>query len=84
MYTLWTKNLSEEDKKQWVIDVQVSQSVLKKFKEVLNINLIETRKVMKSRDSYDSVDWPYFIADNIGEQRAYEKAIKLLDNLINE
>lgn len=84
MYTRWTKNLSDQDKKQWIADVQAAQPTLKEVVKLLKEDLKSSSIRLKERDSYDKASWPFYVSDLLGEQRAFEKAIKLIENLIGE
>ena len=84
MYTRTTKNLSEDKKKEFAIQVIASQPVLKRFKEIVEEDLKFSENNSLDKENYKNAAWPYMQADSVGQQRAYRKIIKLIDNLYNE
>lgn len=82
MYTKWTSHLPKERQSEFEALISSSRLVLKRLKEMLNDEVKSCERVQLDKE-YD-VAWPYKQADSIGELRAYRKAIKLLDNAINE
>ena len=84
MYTRWTKGLTDQQKQDWYAQVKAAQPVLKKLSEIFQEDLNTSLSRLKNRDHYDKASWPYFVSDLLGEQRAYEKSMILINNLIEE
>ncbi len=81
MYTRWTKNLPKERHNEFAMQVSAASPVLKRLLEILEEELAASKKAQLEKD-YESSAWAYSQADSIGEQRAYTKAVKLINNLI--
>ena len=84
MFTLWTQGLSDEDKEQFTRNIRAAQPVIKRLLEVAQDNLAVSESKSKDRAAYDKASWPYYQSDLLGEQRAYSKVIKLLENIKTE
>lgn len=84
MFTSWTKGLDEGAKEQFILNVRAAQPAIRRILEVAQEHLEVSENLSKSRDVYDKASWPYFQADLLGEQRAYNKLIKLIENLKTE
>jgi hypothetical protein len=85
MFTRWTKNAeTKEDKAQWNTQVVAAIPVMKRLVTLLEEDLKSSEITMKKKATYSNPSWPYFLADLLGEQRAYNKAIMLIKNLYGE
>lgn len=84
MFTRWTKGLSDQEIKEFQTSVVSAQKLLKKIKEVAEEELSYTENASLDKDNYTLPAWPYFQADVLGQQRAYNKVLKLINNLILE
>lgn len=84
MYTFWTKGLDEQQKKDLYYSVSSGKNALKILRKETEKERERVQKERKAKGSYDTVNWSYLQADLIGEERALDKTIKLLNDLINE
>lgn len=84
MYSKWFSHLPKNRKNEFTSQVLASQPVIKRLAEIIVDCLEESRELMKSKDNYSKSSWPYLQADLLGEQRAYERVYKLLDNILTK
>lgn len=82
MYLKWAK--TEEEKKTFVGQALAAQPFIKKLINILEKDYDALEEQRVSREQYDKSSWPFYQADKIGEQRAYKKIIKLLNNILSE
>lgn len=84
MYLSWTKGLTEDEKREFKLQVSSAQPVLKKLIKTFEEDLQQSRKRQLNTNNYENPSWPYQQADFVGEQRTYTKAVELINNLITE
>jgi len=84
MFTRWTKDVTKDNRSEWVAQVGSAIPVMKKLVELLEEDLNASEIAMKKKAAYNNPSWPYYHADLLGEQRAYNKAILLIKNLYGE
>lgn len=65
----------------FVTQALASQPVLKRLSSLLEDGLQETLINMKDKENFNKASWPYFQASLLGEQRVYEKVLKLINNI---
>ena len=75
--TEWASNLKPEEREQFNNLVLGSKKVLDRAVEIL-YNRVKSREVPSIKD-YDSPSWPYLQADRLGELRALQEVIRLLE-----
>lgn len=83
MYTSWTKNLSEKEKKQVISEVNSAQPFIRRLHERLSKELTASDKAQLKND-YDIACWSLKQADHIGEKRALNRVLDILENLKEE
>ena len=83
MYTKWTTGLTDSETKEFISGVSASRQVLRRLKKILAAESAAVCRVQEARD-YSDASWPYLQADLNGEKRAYNKVLKLLNNLLLE
>ncbi len=81
MYTRWTKGLPKDKHAEFAMQVSAATPVLKRLLGILEEELAASEKSQLEKN-YQDAAWAYSQADSIGEQRAYTKALKLINNLI--
>lgn len=81
MYTKWTAHLDKDKQHEFKMQVSGAMPVIKRLLSFLEDELTASKEAGLSKSSYDSPAWPYMQADNLGEQRAYNRVIHLLKNL---
>jgi outer membrane phospholipase A len=85
MYSVWTKGAStDKEKNEFRLQVASAQPVIKRLLELAESEYRSSVQTMNDRGAYDSQSWPFLQADLLGEQRAYRKLIKLLENILIE
>ena len=84
MYTAWNNHLPKDKKHEFHINVSAAQPVIRRTRDLLKKKLEASRKEMLSTDGYSNAAWPYRQADLLGEQRAYNTILDLINNIIIE
>lgn len=78
MKAVWTAGLDEQRIKDIRGDFKSSLLVRKRLKEILE-GKIETSLVsMMNKNNYDTANWSYLMADNVGYARAMREIINLI------
>lgn len=78
MKAAWTAGLEEQRTKDIRGDFKSSLIVRKRLKEILE-GKIETSLVsMMNKNNYDTANWSYLMADNVGYARAMREIINLI------
>jgi len=80
MYTSWTKGFTEEQEKDWMHNVSSAQAFIKRLKELIKDKHEALDKEIKSSKTYHLPAWSEFQADRLGESRAYEGILNLLED----
>lgn len=78
MKVTWTKGLEPEHIKELKADFLSSHLVRKRLIEMLEEKAKSAERGSRSKDSYDSPNWAYLQADNVGYKRALYEIIALL------
>lgn len=74
----WTKGLSGEEKKDILQEYASSSHLRQRLELLLREKQMLSQKAIISKESYDSPNWAYKQADNVGYLRAMEEVISLL------
>lgn len=77
MKTAWTKGLDEQLKKDVEASFKSSTIVRKRLTELCEEKVAASQSTDKTQ--YDSPNWTYMQADNIGYRRALKEIISLLE-----
>ena len=83
MYSRWTKKLTDEQEKDFRSSISSSVPVLKQLRMIVKEDKKASETSQSSRE-YTDASWAYSQADSIGEKRAYDKVLKMINNLIGE
>ena len=75
----WLKGVNEKDKEELKQSILLASIPLNRLKEIIKEFLEVSTKESRKADKYELPAWSEYQADKIGEQRAYEKIIKLLE-----
>jgi hypothetical protein len=76
----WTKNLTPEKAAIIKADYVVSLGARRRLVELVNDKLRVCSSVKRSKESYDSPNWPYLQADAVGYERALFEIISLISD----
>jgi hypothetical protein len=76
--TTWTKHLPKTEQEEFRKAMLAARPVLTRLKVLLEEALAASQKEQLSKVCYKSSSWPMYQADCIGEQRAFQKIIKLI------
>lgn len=74
----WTKGLSGEAKQDVLSEYASSSHLRARLEVLLREKQIASQKAIISKDAYDSPNWAYKQADNVGYLRAMEEIVSLL------
>lgn len=74
----WTKGLSGEAKRDIQLEYASSSNLRKRLEVLLREKQASSQKAIISKESYDSPNWAYKQADNVGYLRALEEVISIL------
>ena len=81
MFTKWNAHLPAKDKDSFIVSAKAAQTVLRRLKDLIDEEIESSIKEQGKKD-YTEAAWAYSQADSIGEQRAYKKVLKLVENII--
>lgn len=84
MYSRWTKGLNDQQKKDFNAQVVAAYPAMKALIALIEEDVRASERQIEDKEKYSLAAWPYFQADQIGEQRAYKKVLKLVKNLYKE
>lgn len=84
MYTAWNNHLPKDRKHEFHINVSAAQPVIRRTRDMLQKKLDASLTEMRSKDTYSNAAWPYRQADLLGEQRAYNTILDLINNITIE
>lgn len=79
MQTRWTKGLDKQEETDLRAQLVAATGVLKRLGVLLEEDLQRSHKTQESVELYNSPSWAYHQADSIGEQRAYKKILRLIN-----
>jgi hypothetical protein len=77
----WTKGLNKKDSQEMKMALQAAKPVLNRLQLIINQDLSQVKKETQAKEGYSNAAWPYYQADLIGNQRALDRILKLLDGL---
>lgn len=80
----WFKGLNAQKKKEVTENFTHSVVVRHRLQEMLKIRIEESRRIMRSKSSYDTPNWAYLQADAVGYERALDEVCNLLNNDANK
>ena len=84
MFTKWTAHLPKEKQTEFKMAVSGAQPVLRRLHKLIEEENKSSHNKMLEPEAYHTASWAYAQADSLGEQRAYQRVLKLLDNIIHE
>lgn len=76
--TQWLKGLKDKDKETFKKKLAAQQKIFKVLQNILEEKIEVSIKEGRQKEKYDKASWPFYQADKIGEQRAYQEIIDLL------
>lgn len=74
----WTKGLDEQRVKDIRGDFKSSLLVRKRLAELLEDKINTSLVAMMNKNNYETANWSYMMADNVGYARAMREVIKLI------
>ena len=79
--TTWIKHLKEKDKKEEFLNTILMTAVpaLRRLQDIIKDELSKVKTLSGGKEAYKDPNWAVFQADALGEQRAYNKILKLIN-----
>jgi len=78
--TRWIKHLEDDKlKEEFLLKLVAARDVLKRLTQLLEDDIKVSTKKSQANDGYENTNWAFYQADLIGEMRAYNKIIKLIN-----
>lgn len=74
-----TLGLNEQEKEDISGQFKASFLLRQQLTKILNDKISATNKAMRALDEYNKSSWPMYQADRLGQIRAYEEIISLLE-----
>lgn len=79
----WTKGLGKEEQRDVEQNFKESAVMRRRLAQVLLEKLVLSFKEGRSKNLYDSPNWPFLQADNRGYERAMQEVIDLISSDTN-
>lgn len=78
--TRWIKHLKEDQHKQeFMTSLLAAKPVLTRLGQLLEEDIKTSQSGSLTKDKYESPNWAYLQADKVGEQRALNKILKMIN-----
>lgn len=83
--TKWVHGVkTQKEKKEIHSKILAALPAFKILKRIIEKEKKSGKNYRENKDKYDSSTWPYLQADGIGEERAYNNILKLIDIQLEE
>lgn len=80
MKTVVTKGLNEKETKEIRQEFVASAHLRKRFIQLFEERIVSSRSKTIASSTYDSPNWAYLQADNVGYERALKEVISILES----
>lgn len=78
--TRWIKHLKEnKQREEFMLNLVAAKTVLNRLSELIKEDIKASQSGSLTKDKYESPNWAYLQADKVGEQRALNKILKIID-----
>jgi homoserine dehydrogenase len=78
--TRWIKHLkTDELKKEFLTKLAAADDVLSRIKTLIEEDIVTANKKSLAQEGYENPNWAFYQADLLGEMRAYNKVIRMID-----
>lgn len=80
MKTAWTAGLDKDAAKEVRADFISAHLLRKRLTQMLNDKIETKRAALRKDQSYDKANWPNYVADGLGYERALTEVLSLLES----